>query len=181
VAVSLLGALLLVDVVRMTPLYLVYMARVVPALRGNYELAMVLGMVGAVVLLLGIQSLLALSARGRQGFPSTFASLSAALLPVAFGIQLGLSAQHLLIVGEVARNLGAEMTLVEPGHIPPIDAYSWLWPVKMIQASLLAAGGWAAWRFLRQPRGVRSMGAAGVMAFELLVIALFAQPMSVTC
>ena len=82
---------------------------------------------------------------------------------------------------QVQGRLGAEMTLVEPGHIPPFDTYSWLWPVKMIQASLLAAGGWAVWRFLRQPGGVRSMGAAGVMAFELLVIALFAQPMSVTC
>lgn len=181
VAVSLLFALLLVDVVRMTPLYLLYMSRAVPALRGSYELAMVLGIVGVVALVMGMQSLLAAVGRGSQGFAPAFSTLSVAVLPVAFAVQLGLSAQHLLITGEVVRNLGAELALLEPGHIPPVDAYSWLWPVKMVQAALLLAGAWAAWRTVAGGGRARGLNGTGIMGAVLVLLALFAQPMSVTC
>ncbi len=182
VTVSLLLGLLLVDALRMTPPYLRYMAWAVPLVRDSYETAMALGIAGSTALLLLVQiAATLLSARGRWSWQQ-FARLSMALLPLALASQLALSAQHLMAAGEVIRNLGAELGLLAPGHMPPTDAYVVVWPLKALQWSTLAAGG--ALSVLQVARGAGSVRAVPIFGAALLaavLLAIFLEPMSISC
>ncbi len=176
VAVSLLMGLLLADALRMTPAYLRYMAWAVPRLHGSYEAAMALGIVAVMSALLAAQTALAFRSSGRRAFWSRFACLSMAILPLALATQLALSTQHLLVAGEVIRNVAAEVGIAAPGHMPPEDAYGTLWSVKGLQWAMLAAGV-AASAYLMGRRQPSLMSACVGVA----LLAIFAMPMSVTC
>jgi hypothetical protein len=180
-AVSLLLALMLVDAVRMTPIYLRYMAWAVSRAGMEYEVALALGIGAIVATLLAAQSLLAVTS-GRLGqFWSRWAQLSMALLPLALAAQLALSAQHLVALPEVLRNLGAELRLLEPGHIPPEDAYAVLWPLKLLQMILLVtAAGAVLVASYRRATG-RWIPIAAVAAAAAVFLFTFAQPMTVSC
>lgn len=181
VAVSLLLGLLLADALRMTPPYLWYMVRAVPAMGGDYGAAMALGIAGIVALLLLHQGGAALvSGGGRWSWPA-FGRLSLLLLPLALAAQLALSAQHLMAAGDVLRNLGAELGLLDPDHMPPVDAYGVVWPLKGLQLALLAAGS-ATSLYLAAARGVVDRLSLLVPALPALaLLAIFWQPMSLTC
>ncbi len=182
VAVSVLLGLLLADGFRMVPWYLQYMSTVVSKFRLGYEEAMAVGVVGVVVLVLLAQTAMAL-AGGRQGYRDRYSSLGLALLPIVLAAQLSLSAQHLLAFPEVARNLGAEVGLLAPGHMPPADAYIVVWPAKLLQFAFIGLGLLMA---LRTGRSVsdghwRRLQEAAVIAAAVGLSALFVQPMSVAC
>lgn len=182
VGVSLLLGLLLVDALRMTPPYLRYMAWAVPQTGGDYGKALALGIAGvSALLLLGQVGVTLLSAQGRWSWPQ-FAHLSMALLPLALATQLALSAQHLMAIGEVARNLGAELGLLAPGHMPPADAYVVLWPLKGLQWAMLMAGG-ATSLYLTRRGGAPWWRVPTVVTalLALTLLAIFLEPMSVTC
>ena len=182
VAVTLLLGALLADALRMTPPYLRYMAWALPLLDWNYRLAMGLGMAGVIGALLGGQVAAALIWGRRNSFWQSFGRLSLAWLPLALTAQLALSAQHLLAAGTVFQNLAAELALVSPGHMPPTDAYSFLWPLKGLQWVLLVAGAIAALALARrapESRSIAYLAAAVLPALALLVI--FREPMSVAC
>jgi len=182
VAVTLLLGALLADALRMTPLYLRYMAWALPLLGWNYRLTMGLGMAGVMGALLAGQTAAALLWGRRSSFWPFFGRLSLAWLPLALAAHLALSAQHLLAAGTVYQNLAAELALVSPGHLPPTDAYSFLWPLKGLQWVLLLAGAMIALAVARRWPGSQSkayLAAAVVPALALLVI--FLEPMSVAC
>ena len=182
-AVSLLMGLMLVDSLRMTPLYSWYMARAVPLLGGRYEMAMALGLAALVGALLLLQ--VGLSLHGGGGKPSfwgRFGHLSLVLLPLVLATQLALSAQHLMATGDVIRNLAAELELVPPGHMPPADAYTFLLPMKLLQWAMLGLGG--AVSFHLSPRGAgqrRRVSTAVSALVALSLLAVFVEPMSVAC
>ncbi len=182
-AVSLLMGLLLVDAVRMTPIYSRYMARAVPLLGGRYEIAMALGLAGVVMALFLVQ--LGLSVHGGSGsgaFWSRFGRLSLVLLPLALATQLALSAQHLMATPDVLRNLAAELELVAPGHMPPVDAYIFLWPAKLLQWSMLAVGGSVSFHLSLHGRDQRWRAPTVVSSLVALpLLAVFVEPMSVAC
>jgi hypothetical protein len=180
-AVSLLLGLLLVDAVRMTPLYLRYMAWGVSRAGLEYDVTVALGIGGVVAALLAAQLLLVAASGPLRQLWSRWAHQSMALLPLVLAAQLALSAQHLIALPEVLRNVGAELRLLEPGHMPPADAYAVLWPLKLLQvALLLAAIAISLGAFRRKPAGYRlSLAVVAVPATALLFT--FAQPMSVSC
>ena len=190
-AITLLLGFLLADALRMTPLYLRYMARATPLLGGDYQTAMASGVAGTVILLLLGQAVLALiMGRMRRaegpgktgGFWPVFARLSLVWLPLALATHLALSAQHLLAVDIVARNLGAELALFAPGHMPPADAYSFVWAMKGLQWATLAVGLGAALYLAGrtgQDRGPSLLVGAALPAMALG--AIFWEPMSVAC
>lgn len=182
VAVPLLLGLLLVDAARMTPLYSVYMAGAMPVLGGRYELAMALGLAGVVVILLLAHVGLSLVGDDNGSFWSRFGYMSASLLPLAMAVQLAVSTQHMTAIGDVVRSLAVELEFVEPGHMPPADVYRFLWPLKLLQWSIVAVGvvvsfnipHYAADRGWLAPKVVTAL--AG-----LLLLVVFAEPMSVAC
>lgn len=181
-AVSLLLGLLVADAVRMTPYYIRFMAWMTPRI-GNYEMGMALGMVLVMALVLVGQAGAARLLGGRRGFWSSFTLLSLAWIPLALAAHLSLSAQHLLAVGAVFRNLGAELSLLAPGHMPPVDAYATLWSMRAFQWSVLALGGMAA-LYLSRHLSTRAASNAWAMAGIFPVIPLlfiFGQPMSISC
>ncbi len=182
VAVSILMGLLLADALRMTPLYLRYMARAVPALGGRYELAMALGIAAVLLLLVLVVAGAATVPATGEDLWTRFGRLGMALLPLALSAQLALSSQHLMVTGDVLRNLVSELGLVEPGHMPPADAYLFLWPMKLLQETMLALGaGVSIWFLLSKPRLLGLLPAALAISLALLLVVLFLQPMSVTC
>ncbi len=182
VAASLLLGLMLVDAWRMTPFYLRYMAWAVPQAAGNYGAAQAMAIAGVSGLLLAVQAGVALLAgRGRWSW-RRFAHQSAALLPLALATQLALSGQHLMATGEVLQNLGAELGLLAPGHMPPIDAYVTVWPVKGLQWAALAVGAVASLRLAGAGAARRPhLPVAAIALIALALLAIFAQPMSVAC
>ena len=181
--VSLLMGLLLVDALRMTPLYSRYMARAVPLLGGRYEMAMALGLVAVVVALLLLQVGLSLhGGGGKLPFWSRFGHLSLVLLPLVLVTQLALSAQHLMATGDVIRNLAAELEFVPPGHMPPTDAYTFLWPMKLLQWGMLGLGGAVSFHLSPREEDQRRRVSTVMSALvALLLLAVFVEPMSVAC
>jgi hypothetical protein len=179
--VTILLGLLTADALRMVPWYLRYMSSVVSKLHWSYEVAVVVGVVGTVTLILLVQTALSLVG-GRDGFWGRYTSLGIALLPIVLAAQLGLSSQHLLAFGEVVRNLGAEVGLLAPGHMPPADAYVLVWPAKLLQFALIAMGAAFAIRVARatDKRG-RRLRVGVVLTLALGLLAIFAQPMSIAC
>lgn len=182
VAVSLLLGLLVADALRMTTLNLRFMAWVMPKI-GSYETGMALGIVLVIALLLMGQAGVARLLGGRGKFWSSFAVLSLVWLPLALAAQLALSAQHLLAVEAVVRNLGAELSLLAPGHMPLADAYASVWFMRALQWAALALGGVVA-LYLSRRLSSRAVGGAWAIAGVFPVIPLmviFGQPMSVSC
>lgn len=182
VAVSLLLGLLVADALRMTPLFVRFMAWMTPRI-GNYETGMALGMALVIALVLMGQAGAARLLGGKGEFWPSFTVLSLAWIPLALAAHLSLSAQHLLAVGDVVRNLGAELSLLTPGHMPPTDAYATLWSMRAFQWAALALGGMAAFYLSRRP-STRAVGGAWALAgifpaIPLMVI--FGQPMSISC
>ncbi len=181
-ATTLLMGLLLIDALRMTPLYLRYMAWTVPWTGHNYVVAQAMGILVVTLLLLAGQTgVTVLAGRGAWSW-SQFARLSLVMLPLAFASQLALSSQHLMALVEVFQNLGAELGALEPGHMPPADAYSVTWPLKVVQVAMLAAGAFVSLSVTRSgivfPR-LASIG--GVALLAVVLITIFMQPMSVAC
>lgn len=181
-AVTVLAGLLLADAWRMTPLYSRFIAWTLPGVGGSYDLAMGLGVAGLVGLLLAGQAgIVGLSRRG-ESFGARFVHASAALVPLALAAHLALSAQHLSALGEVARNLGAELGLLAPGHLPPADLYVTWWPLKGLQLAGLAAGGVVSLLLAGGGTG-RLQVASSILgaALALALLVLFALPMSASC
>lgn len=181
-AVALAGVLV-ADTVRMTPLFLGYigvaLAVVGPA---GYRLAVallpLLG-IAAVAATLGVLVMLvAAAARLTGGWRAGWREGAAALVPVAFAAQLGLSLQHLAgSAGPTLQALAVELLPVPwSGHIPPSEAYSVLLPLKAVQLALIVVPAAAAALAWRRPvaRGALATGAAGFAA-------MFALPMSLAC
>jgi polyferredoxin len=182
VAVSVLFGLMVVDALRMVPLYLRYMVWAVPRMGGDYERAMALG-IGLVVTAVLLGQLLLVLAMGRGRLSrKLFSHVSLALLPLVVAAQLGHSLQHLMAVGEVVRNLGSELGLLAPGHMPPSDAYVFLWPLKLVQWAILLIGAVVSLRVARD--GSDRGGFLPSVVFgglSLFFLAVFSSPMSVTC
>lgn len=180
-AVVVLLGLLLADALRMIPWYLRYMAWAVGQLGWDYENAVVAGIAATMLVSLAVSAaVVALS--GREGFWPRVRVLGLALLPIALATQLALSAQHLMAIGEVLRNLGAEIGLLQPGHMPPANAYSVVWPIKVLQVTMLTVGAAVSLRMtLRHPGGWRRAPSVLVIALTLIMLGIFVQPMSVTC
>ncbi|HEX9017110.1 MAG TPA: hypothetical protein VF960_14035, partial [Chloroflexota bacterium] len=178
-ALGLLAALLLVDAVRMTPLFPLLMSRLVPVMSGDYGRALGLAMAATVLLAILAHAGTALGT-SRNSFWAAFSQISAAILPIAFAAQLALSAQHMMATPEALRNLLAELTLLDPGHMPPPTAYSSLWALKLFQIALLLAGAIIGARIARNTTH-RWRSTAYAVGTTVLFVALFLQPMSVTC
>lgn len=183
VATSLLMGLLLVDAFRMTPLYTRYMSWAISRTMLDYEAAMLVGTVGLMGGLIVAQAVVASLAASNGGWGVSFVRVSAALLPLALATHLGLSAQHLTAAGDVLRNLVAELGLLDPGHMPPADAYFVLWPLKLLQGSFLLAAGVVSLRLVRVDGDtVGRYVVRGVAALLLLTLLwVFGQPMSASC
>jgi hypothetical protein len=183
VAVSMLLGLLLADALRMIPVYLGYMAWAVGLLGGRYEIAMALGIGAVMAAVLVVHAAAARVLGGGETFAQSFARLSLLWLPVVLAAHLALSAQHLLAAGDVLQNLGAELGLVRPGHMPPAEVYASVWPMKALQGAMLALGALAALFLVRRlvpGRQGYAWGAAGVLPALPLVV-IFVQPMTVAC
>ena len=181
VAVVLLLGLLVADALRMVPWYLRYMAWGVGQLGWDYEKAVAIGIAAIVLAALAVSAAIA-SLAGRQDFWRRVRMLGLALLPLVFATQLALSAQHLMAIGEVLRNLGAEAGLLQPGHMPPANAYSVVWPIKVLQMAVLVVAGALSLRMtLRHPGGWRRVPSAMVAVLTVTLLGIFVQPMSVTC
>jgi len=182
VAVTLLLGLLLADALRMVPWYLRYMAWTVGQLGWSYDEAVAAGIAAIVLASLTIPAVLAAVPGGRKDPWTRLTGLSLALLPIVLATQLALSTQHLMAVGEVLRNLGAEAGLLGPGHMPPANAYSVVWPIKVLQAAVLAVGAAVSLRMtVRHPGGWRCAPAIVVIVLAFVLLGIFVQPMSVTC
>ena len=182
VAVTLLLGLLLADALRMTPLYLQYIVRALPLFGGSYQASLAVGIVGVTGALVAGQVAAALYLGRRGEFWASFARLSLVWLPLVLATHLALSAQHLLAADTVFQNLAAELTLVSPGHMPPTDAYSFLWSMKGIQWALLLVGGVVALQLARRsPEGSSKAYLAATVVPALLLLAIFREPMSVAC
>jgi hypothetical protein len=180
-AVSLLLGLMLVDAVRMTPLYLRYMAWAVSEAGLEYDMALALGMGGFIAVPLIGQSLLAGASGHARQFWVRWSHQSMALLPLVLAAHLALSAQHLVALPEVLRNLGAELRLLEPGHMPPADVYAVLWPLKLLQVALLVAAIAISLDASRRTAAGRGAVIAAPAAATAVLIFTFAQPMSAAC
>lgn len=180
VAAALLLGLLIGDATRMTPLFTRFMAWAMPQFRRGYEETMAAGVVVLVLaVLVGLVALARLSS-GRGSFWREFGRLALAVVPVVFAAQITLSAQHLLAAPEVLRNLASELRLVEPGHMPPTDAYAVVWPLRVLQWTALATAGLVSLRVARSSPGP-ILRSGGVAAATLLLLVIFGQPMSVAC
>jgi hypothetical protein len=183
VTVSVLLGLLLADALRMIPLYLGYMAWAVALVGGRYETAMALGIGTVMAAVLVAHVVAAHVLRRGETFGRSFARLSLLWLPLVLAAHLALSAQHLLAAGEVVLNLGAEIGLLRPGHMPPAEVYASVWSMKALQWAMLALGGLAALVLVRRlvPAGKGyAWGVAGVLPALPLVV-IFGQPMTVAC
>lgn len=181
VAVTVLLALLLVDALRMTPMYLGYMRWSITRLGLGYETSMLLGVALFVSAAIAFEVLTSSVSRQSTGFWSSWSSRAVGLLPLVIAAQVALSTQHLLAAGDVLRNLGAELQLLAPGHMPPSEGYVFVWPLKLLQLSLLlSAASLSLWIMRRREGRRRFPGAAFALSAPLLLLA-FAQPMSVAC
>lgn len=181
--VNLLLGLLMVDSLRMTPLFTDYMTWALSYL-SSYRLALTLGGLALLGLVLGSQVGYArvVARRGDRG--RLFRQLSMALIPLALALHLALSAQHLVAGGPgVLQGIGAEMGFLASGHMPPADAYSTSLPLKSFQLLLLALGAagvahYSARGKLALGRGARLMVSATPGLMQGLI---FLQPMSAAC
>lgn len=183
VAVSLLLGLLLSDALRMTPILPGYMAWAMETTGRSYEEAMAVGIGGVMAVVLLVQAAGARALGCGQGFWPAFSLLGLAWLPLALAAHIGLSAQHLLAAGAVFRDLGAEVWLLAPGHMPQANAYVTVWPMRAFQWSIVVLGGvvaaYLARRLAAGGKGYEWAPAAVLPALPLVVV--FGQPMSTAC
>jgi polyferredoxin len=175
-----LAGVLAADTLRMTPLFITYVGAMLDILGPAYYRLVValLPLLGTLAAALLVGAII-VSTRSRD-----WRGAAAALVPVAFAAQLGLSLQHLAGSGwPTLQGLIVELLPVPwEGHLPPSEAYSVMPFLKAVQFGLFAAAVALVVYRRRRTQGLSgNTGLATVSAGSAAFAGLFLLPMSLAC